>query len=138
MSASWRAASARLSPSLWKRSKKRASRGMNVNVIAGPPSAESDHVQRDPSESGDQGGRRNGDDPCGDDVARDSPADTARSLRRPYPDDRTRDDVRRRNGHPEVSRGKDDRSCGRLGRETMNGLELGDAVTHGVHDPPAA
>ena len=85
----------------------------------------------------DRGGRDR-DDPGEQDASSDAPADALRTARRADAHDRAGDDVRRRDGHAEMSRADEDGRGRRLGREPMDGLELDHAVTHRVHDPPAA
>ena len=64
------------------------------------------------------------------------PQRTPRAAARADTHDRARDDVRRRHRACRSGQGEHDRGRRRLGRETVDRLELDDAVAHRLHDPP--
>ena len=96
-------------------------------------------VEDEPGERADEAGGGDGQDPGDEDAAGDAPADAADALARADAHDRARDDVGRRDRHRRS--GPSPRRIGRrgrLGREAVDRLQLGDALAHRLHDPPAA
>src|SRR5689334_3777797 len=138
MSRSATAAAWRFSPSATNRSKNLTSFGSRRNDIERLlSSAEADRVEDEPCTSGDDRRRGDRDDPGEEDAPGDSPPDALGASRGPDTHDGARDDVGGRDRHAEMRGAKDDAGGGRLGGESVDGLELDDAVTHRMHDPPA-
>src|SRR4051812_18945338 len=137
------AAAARLSPSSTNNSKNFGSFGRMRNVMGVPPGAASvasrrpERVEDDPRHGPEDRRHGDGQDPGDEDATGDAPADRPGALASPHAHDRARDHLRRRHRHPEMGRADEDGGTRRLRRETVNGLELGDPLTHRAHDPPA-
>jgi len=73
-----------------------------------------------------------------DDPAGQAPPHGAVPLGRPHADDGAGDGVGGRDRDPDVREEEDGDPATGLGGEPADGLELGQAVAHGAHDPPPA
>ena len=152
---SWRApaAAARLSPSAMNSSKNLGSFGNSRKLIGVLPvgagrayadrsrltgSWSAERIEDDPGEGGQDPGRTGESGPRRRGCAGRRPSARAHALARADTHDRARDDLGRRDRHPEVCGREQDRCGGRLGGEAVDRLELRDPLAHRLHDPPAA
>src|SRR5882672_1615798 len=99
------------------------------------PRAKLDGVENNGSEEGCAG---DGEYPGPDDAASDTPADSGKAARSSDADNGARDRVRGADGNAKSGCADEGEPTGGFGRETAEGIELGDALAHGLDDAPAA
>src|SRR5215204_3779971 len=140
MSLSAAVAAWRLSPSATNSSKNLGSLGSRRKLIAFSPGSlgrrfadvswQADRVECHPGERRERPGSGECQDPGDEDPARDAPADVAETLARADAHDGARDDLGRRDRHPQLGRPEQDGRGRRLGRETVDWFELGHPLAH--------
>ena len=90
-------------------------------------------------ESGtEEGGAGNGEDPGEHNAAGDAPANGGEASRRANTHDGAGDRMRRADGNAEFRRAEQRQGPGGLRGKAAEGIELGDALSHGFDDAPAA
>src|SRR5256885_3637797 len=86
----------------------------------------------------DQGGARDGEDPCDNDAARDAPTNGGEPTGGADANDCAGDRVRGADRNAEERVANDGEAASGFGGEAAEGRELGDALAHGLDDAPAA
>ncbi len=85
-----------------------------------------------------ESGAGDGEYPGPDDAASDSPADRGKTARSSNADNGAGDRVRGADGDAKGGGADEGEAASGLGREAAEGIELGDALAHGLDDAPAA
>src|SRR5450759_2187955 len=97
-----------------------------------------DDVDEKKGGGGDNGGGGDGKYPGPDDASSDTPADSGQAMYGSYADDGAGDGVSGADWDAGQSGAKQSDGSGAFCAETAEGLELGDLLSHGADDAPAA